>query len=161
MNLPVLGKKTPPAPGESTPEKKARGLRKKLLRKRVILPAVACILAAAAAVRFLAPGQSVPDITQNYVTAAVERRDITAQISGSGTLQAANSYSVTSLVEGTILTAGFEEGDQVEAGTCLLYTSILCQPGAFRLTKYNLAHSDRLCKSLFGNYCNTFRHQRL
>lgn len=121
MNLPVLGKKAPPAPGESTPEKKARGLRKKLLRKKVILPAVACILAAAAAVRFLAPGQSVPDITQNYVTAAVERRDITAQISGSGTLQAANSYSVTSLVEGTILTADFEEGDQVEAGT-VLYT---------------------------------------
>ena len=121
MNLPVLGKKAPPAPGESTPEKKARGLRKKLLRKKVILPAVPCILAAAAAVRFLAPGQSVPDITQNYVTAAVERRDITAQISGSGTLQAANSYSVTSLVEGTILTADFEEGDQVEAGT-VLYT---------------------------------------
>lgn len=121
MNLPELGKKSPPASGESTPPKKTGGLRKKLLQKKVIIPAVACILAAAAAVRFLSPGQNLPDITQNYVTAAVERRDITAQISGSGTLQAANSYSVTSLVEGTILTADFEEGDQVEAGT-VLYT---------------------------------------
>lgn len=121
MNLPALGKKSPPASGESTPPKKAGGLRKKLLRKKVIIPAVACILAAAAAVRFLSPGQNLPDVTQNYVTAAVERRDITAQVSGSGTLEAANSYSVTSLVEGTILTADFEEGDQVEAGT-VLYT---------------------------------------
>ena len=121
MNLPVLGKKSPPASGESKPEKKSGGLRKKLLRKKVIIPAVACIVAAAAAVRFLSPGQNLPDVTQNYVTAAVERRDITAQISGSGTLEAANSYSVTSLVEGTILTADFEEGDQVEAGT-VLYT---------------------------------------
>ena len=121
MNLPELGKQSPPASGESTSEKKSGGLRKKLLRKKVIIPAVACIVAAAAAVRFLSPGQNLPDVAQNYVTAAVERRDITAQISGSGTLEAANSYSVTSLVEGTILTADFEEGDQVEAGT-VLYT---------------------------------------
>lgn len=56
-----------------------------------------------------------------YTTAAVERRDITSSISDSGSLEAANSYSVTSLVEGSILTADFEEGDQVEAGT-VLYT---------------------------------------
>ena len=37
------------------------------------------------------------------------------------TIEAANSYSVTTFVEGTILTADFEEGDQVEAGT-VLYT---------------------------------------
>ena len=121
MNLPVPGKSAPPAAGGSTPEKKSRGGRKKLLRKKVILPAVACILVAAAAVRFLGGTQSASASTQSYVTAAVERRDITAQITGSGTLQAANSYSVTSLVEGTILTADFEEGDQVEAGT-VLYT---------------------------------------
>ena len=46
---------------------------------------------------------------------------ITASITGSGTLEAANSYSVTTLLEGTILTAEFEEGDQVEEGT-VLYT---------------------------------------
>lgn len=56
-----------------------------------------------------------------YTSAAVERRDITSSISGSGSLEAANSYSVTSLVEGSILTADFEEGAQVEAGM-VLYT---------------------------------------
>ena len=121
MNLPVLGKNTPPASDGSTRNKKTGSFRKKLLRKRVIFPAVACILVAAAAVRFLGGGQTAAAAGQGYVTAAVERRDITAQITGSGTLEAANSYSVTTFVEGTILTADFEEGDQVEAGT-VLYT---------------------------------------
>ena len=121
MNLPVLGKNTPPASDGSTRNKKNGSFRKKLLRKRVIFPAVACILVAAAAVRFLGGGQTAAAAGQSYVTAAVERRDITAQITGSGTLEAANSYSVTTFVEGTILTADFEEGDQVEAGT-VLYT---------------------------------------
>ena len=58
---------------------------------------------------------------QSYITAEVSRRNISADITGSGTLQAANSYSVTTLVQGAILTADFEEGDQVEQGT-VLYT---------------------------------------
>ena len=121
MNLPVLGKSAPPAPDGTTPQPKSGRFRKKVLRKKVIIPTVACLLAAAVGVRLLGGGQTVSASAQSYVTAAVERRDITSQITGSGTLQAANSYSVTSLVEGTILTADFEEGDQVEAGT-VLYT---------------------------------------
>ena len=121
MNLPVLGKSAPPAPDGTTPQPKSGRFRKKVLRKKVIIPTVACLLAAAVGVRLLGEGQTVSASAQSYVTAAVERRDITSQITGSGTLQAANSYSVTSLVEGTILTADFEEGDQVEAGT-VLYT---------------------------------------
>ena len=121
MNLPVLGKNSPPASGGGTHEKKAGGFRRKLLRKKVIFPAVACVLVAAAAVHFLGGGQTAQAANQTYVTAAVERRDITAEITGSGTLEAANSYSVTTFVEGTILTADFEEGDQVEEGA-VLYT---------------------------------------
>ena len=64
---------------------------------------------------------AAPAASSAYTTAAVERRNITASITGSGTLEAANSYSVTTLLEGTILTAEFEEGDQVEEGT-VLYT---------------------------------------
>ena len=93
----------------------------KLLRKRVVLPILTCVLAGAAAVHFLGGGQPASAAGLAYTTAAVERRDITARITGSGSLEAANSYSVTTLVEGTILTAGFEEGDQVEEGT-VLYT---------------------------------------
>jgi HlyD family secretion protein len=56
-----------------------------------------------------------------YTTVPVERRNLSAEVTGSGTLEAANAYSVTSLAEGAILTANFEEGDQVEQGQ-ILYT---------------------------------------
>lgn len=102
-------------------EKKSGGLVKKLLRRRVVIPVLACALAGVFALRLLGGGQPAAAAGLTYTTAAVERRDITAQITGSGSLEAANSYSVTSLAEGSILTADFEEGDQVEEGT-VLYT---------------------------------------
>lgn len=102
-------------------EKKSGGLARKLLRRRVVIPVLACALAGVFALRLLGGGQPAAAAGLTYTTAPVERRDITAQITGSGSLEAANSYSVTSLAEGSILTAGFEEGDQVEEGT-VLYT---------------------------------------
>ena len=115
-----------PASRQTAPQREKSGrqlgtLARKLLRKRVIIPVMSCVLVAAAALRFLEGGQPVSAAGLTYTTAPVERRDITAQITGSGALEAANSYSVTSLAEGNILTADFEEGDQVEEGT-VLYT---------------------------------------
>jgi len=118
MKLPVLKKE---APAETAGGGKSRSWTKKLLRKRVVIPVLACVLVGAVALRLLGGGQPAAAADLTYTTAAVERRDITAQITGSGSLEAANSYSVTTLVEGSILTADFEEGDQVEEGT-VLYT---------------------------------------
>ncbi len=95
--------------------------RPRLLRRRGIIPAALCLMAGALALRFLGGGQPAAAAGLAYTTAPVERRDITAQITGSGSLEAANAYSVTSLAEGSILSAAFEEGDQVEEGT-VLYT---------------------------------------
>ncbi|MBR0115391.1 MAG: efflux RND transporter periplasmic adaptor subunit, partial [Firmicutes bacterium] len=49
-----------------------------------------------------------------YTVVHPEDHDIVKMISGSGTLAPANSYMVTTLVEGEILTSSFEEGDVVE-----------------------------------------------
>lgn len=51
--------------------------------------------------------------TNAYATYTVKRGDITETLSGSGTLQPADSYTVTSLISGDILAAPFEEGDVV------------------------------------------------
>jgi len=120
MRLPVLKKETSFGTENGTKVKSKPRL-KNLLRKRVILPALACVLAGTVALRLLGGDQTAAAVDLTYTTAAVERRDITARITGSGSLEAANSYSVTTLVEGSILTADFEEGDQVEEGT-VLYT---------------------------------------
>ncbi|MDE6898127.1 MAG: HlyD family efflux transporter periplasmic adaptor subunit [Lawsonibacter sp.] len=118
MNLPALRRD---APQREKSGRASGALARKLLRKRVVIPVAACALAGTFALRLAGGGQPVSAAGLTYTTAPVERRDITAQITGSGALEAANSYSVTSLAEGNILTADFEEGDQVEEGT-VLYT---------------------------------------
>lgn len=52
-------------------------------------------------------------------TAKVERRDIEKVISSSGTIAPLNTYDVTTLVEGEVIAADFEEGDYVEEGQIL------------------------------------------
>lgn len=56
-----------------------------------------------------------------YTTASVEKRSITNALTGSGTLQPAASYTVTTLVSGEVLSDTFEGGDIVEKDQ-LLYT---------------------------------------
>ena len=97
--------------------------RKKGRGKKLVALVLVCAIAGGG-LRFAfgrTKASAAPSASSAYTTAAVERRNITASITGSGTLEAANSYSVTTLLEGTILTAEFEEGDQVEEGT-VLYT---------------------------------------
>lgn len=52
-------------------------------------------------------------------TSTVTRGNLTSELSSSGTISPKNTYSITSLVEGEVITADFEEGDQVEEGQIL------------------------------------------
>ena len=54
-----------------------------------------------------------------YVQEALGRRDIVNVYDGNGTINAADSYTVKSLVTGTVLTADFELGDSIEKGDVL------------------------------------------
>ena len=83
--------------------------------------AVLCV-AAVAGVWILPRKSARPTQTQTqYLEVSPERRNITNTFSGSGTISAANTYTVKSLVKGTVLTADFEVGDVIEQGT-VLYT---------------------------------------
>jgi HlyD family secretion protein len=58
--------------------------------------------------------------TENKVTTAkVETRDIQNVLSSSGTISPLHTYEVTTLVEGEVIAADFEEGDIVEEGQVL------------------------------------------
>lgn len=52
-------------------------------------------------------------------TSAVTRGTLTSELSSSGTISPKDTYSITSLVEGEVIQADFEEGDQVEEGQIL------------------------------------------
>ena len=103
-----------PGRGDKKPGKKRRW-------KKFAVAGVALVVAAGVGWQMLSPGQSSAAAATSYTTAEVTRMDVSSSITGSGTLEAADSYSVTTLIEGSILTAAFEEGDQVEEGT-VLYT---------------------------------------
>ncbi len=103
-----------PGRGDKKPGKKRRW-------KKFTVAGVALVVAAGVGWQMLSPGQSSAAAATSYTTAEVTRMDVSSSITGSGTLEAADSYSVTTLIEGSILTADFEEGDEVEEGT-ILYT---------------------------------------
>ena len=61
------------------------------------------------------------NVDVSYVQTTPEKRDLSNSLSGTGTLNPANTYNVKSLVVGKVLTSTIEEGDIVEEGT-VLYT---------------------------------------
>ena len=67
------------------------------------------------------PKDQTVNVDTSYVETTPQKMDISNTMSGTGTLNPANTYSVKSLVSGKILTGSIEEGDVVEEGT-VLYT---------------------------------------
>lgn len=56
---------------------------------------------------------------QSVSTTAVKRMDISSELTASSSLSPKDTYEVTSLVEGEVIEANFEEGDVVEKGQVL------------------------------------------
>lgn len=70
----------------------------------------------------LRPGKAQnTSVDVNYVQVTPEKRDLSNSLSGTGTLNPANTYNVKSLVAGKVLTSTIEEGDVVDEDT-VLYT---------------------------------------
>lgn len=84
---------------------------------------VPVVVAAAAGAVFLISGGGNKAASRDVIYAETTpiRQDVSNSLSGTGTLNPANTYTVKSLVDGKILTGGFEEGDKVEEGD-VLYT---------------------------------------
>lgn len=135
---------TPRPDGPSTPQtasswkKRTRPKRKK---KKALLPLL-CVLAIAAVgtaafIRFRGRTQRTGADASAQRTSMVQRMDITSSLSSSGTLSPKNTYSITSLVSGEVISAEFEEGDQVEKGQILYIID-----GASMETELNSAKSS-------------------
>ena len=109
---------TTPAVSGGAPKKHLPG---KKARKWILLGvlAVAVIGGGTAFLSRTKAKAAQPETT--YTTASAEKRSITNSLTGSGTLEPADSYTVTTLVSGEVLSDTFEEGDIVEKDQ-LLYT---------------------------------------
>ena len=84
-------------------------------RVAVVLLALATL--AAAVLPRLGDGAGVAEAA--YAVEQATRRDLSVSVSGSATLEPADSYQVNTLISGAILSAPFEEDDLVEQGALL------------------------------------------
>lgn len=104
--------------------RQARGQKKprKMSRKKKLLTAAAGLILFLALITAAVrqnKASAVKAQSQRVNTATVIRQNITSTLSSSGTISPKDTYSITSMSEGEVVQADFEEGDRVEAGQIL------------------------------------------
>ncbi len=105
-----------PKPKKKFPALRLPPKRKKWIRRIAVLAVIA--LGAYWFVNRSGQGGGVPAMGQ-YTPDAVQRRDLTSAVSGTGTVTPIDSYFLKPLVTGEVLEAPFEVGDRVEKGQLL------------------------------------------
>ena len=107
-----------------SPEKKRRfslknwDSRKKKRWLKILIPLAVVIAIVAGCVSSLTKNVN-SQLSGSYLVASAQRQDLTVSVSGTATLQPADSYNVTTLLSGDIVSAPFEEGDLVTKDTLL------------------------------------------
>lgn len=106
---------------EEVPRKKGKSRRRNKKKKAVKVGAALVIAGAALAGAWQMnhKGKTAGADASLQRTAAVQRMSITSSLSSSGSLSPKDTYTITSLVSGDVVTADFEEGDEVEEGHVL------------------------------------------
>ena len=109
-------------PGAETPAAQTAKAPVLFLQKnwKWLVPVV-CVVIAGGVFLLKPKSASTTAVDPSYLEASPEVRDVSNTLSGTGTLNPANTYTVKSLVEGKVLTGEFEEGDVLDEGT-VLYT---------------------------------------
>ena len=109
-------------PGAETPAAQTTKAPVLFLQKnwKWLVPVV-CVVIAGGVFLLKPKSASTTAVDPSYMEASPEMRDVTNTLSGTGTLNPANTYTVKSLVEGKVLTGEFEEGDVLDEGS-ILYT---------------------------------------
>lgn len=97
--------------------------RKKRKKRRWLRRLIAAVLVVAVggggALFFLSRRGDAAQAQTSVVTSTAVRRTLQTTLSSSGTLEALNAYTITSLVSGEVVSADFEEGDEVQEGDVL------------------------------------------
>lgn len=94
--------------------------RKKFIKKIIIIAAI--IVALILVINFRNKSKKkTEELSKNLQqTFTVKKMNLSSELSGSGTLAAKDSYTVTSLVEGEVTGVFFEQGDVVKKGDLLI-----------------------------------------
>lgn len=98
-----------------------KAAKKRKLIRRIIIILILIIVAIVVIFtisKFKKKKETINDLMKNVMTART--MTISSELSGSGTLSPKDSYTITSLVEGNVVSADFEVGDTVEKDQLLI-----------------------------------------
>ena len=100
-------------------KKKEKGTEKKPVKKLVLGAVLLAVIAGGAVFVYQKKAASSSKKETSVRTGTVTRQTIQQSLSSSGTISPKNSYTITSMVEGKVISADFNEGDQVTEGQVL------------------------------------------
>lgn len=85
-------------------------------------------------------------------TSTVTRGTLTSSLSSSGTISPKDTYSITSLVEGEVIAADFEEGDQVEKGQILYQIDVSSMESQLKSAGNSLSRAENTYQDAVKDY---------
>lgn len=122
-------------------------------RKKIIAAAVLITSAVITAIAVRENASKKTAASEGKVsTSIVKKRTITSQLSSSGTIAAKDTYSITSLVEGEVISADFEEGDQVEKGQVLYQIDVSSMETELKSANNTLARAESDYQTALEDY---------
>ncbi|WP_024346511.1 efflux RND transporter periplasmic adaptor subunit [Lacrimispora indolis] len=133
----------------SRDKKKDRKKGKKIL---IILIIILVSLAGITAAVSIKKSKAASSEAKSIRTAEVTKRDITSELSSSGTISPKDTYDITSLVEGEVITAEFEEGDEVEKGQVLYQIDTSSMESEMTSINNSLARSQESYEIALDDY---------
>ena len=105
---------------------------------------------------------------KGQTTSQVTKGTLISTLSSSGTISPKDTYSITSLVEGEVLSAEFEEGDQVEKGQILYQIDVSSMESELKSANTSLERANKDYAQALEDYSeaasdysgNTFKSTR-
>ena len=135
--------------------KKGKQLSGKNKKKRVLLIAAGVAVLAGGGLFWhshSAKAKMASAKTGEQKTAIATVGTLTSELTSSGTISPKDTYTITSLVEGTVLTADFEEGDQVTEGQVLYQIDASSVESDLKSSENSLARANKSYQQALEDY---------
>lgn len=135
--------------------KKGKQLSGKNRKKRVLLIAAGVAVLAGGGLFWhshSAKAKMASAKTGEQKTAIATVGTLTPELTSSGTISPKDTYTITSLVEGTVLTADFEEGDQVTEGQVLYQIDASSVESDLKSSENSLARANKSYQQALEDY---------
>ena len=135
--------------------KKGKQLSGKNRKKRVLLIAAGVAVLAGGGLFWhshSAKAKMASAKTGEQKTAIATVGTLTSELTSSGTISPKDTYTITSLVEGTVLTADFDEGDQVTEGQVLYQIDASSVESDLKSSENSLARANKSYQQALEDY---------